>query len=122
MSMSEKQARESFTGAAEEAFEELQAWCRAHPSYTLLELEEQVLFIRQRLMGKAMSSLVAQRKAVKPPEGVICTKCGGKMEDKGQQARTVGGPEGSVELSRTYYYCPSCKEGFFPSGPRVEVD
>jgi Zn finger protein HypA/HybF involved in hydrogenase expression len=122
MSMSEERARNIFTGAAEEAFEELQAWCKAHPSYTLLELEEQVLVIRQRLMGKAMSSLVAQREAVKVPEGMICPKCGAKMEDKGQQSRTVGGPEGPVELSRTYYYCPSCKEGFFPSGPRAEVD
>ena len=120
--MGEEQARKVFTGAAEEAFDELQAWCRAHPSYTLLELEEQVLIIRQRLMSEAMSTLVAQRKAVKPPEGLICPKCGARMADKGKQSRTVGGPEGAVELSRTYYYCPSCKEGFFPSRPRTEAD
>ncbi len=64
MSISEGRARDVFIGAAEEAFEELQAWCKAHPSYTLLELEEQVLIIRQQLMGKAMSSLVAQRDGV----------------------------------------------------------
>ena len=115
MPMSEERAHEAFTTAAEHAFDELQGWCQAHPGYTLLELEEQTLAIRQRLMGKVMSSLVAQREAAKPPQGVLCPKCAAKMQDKGQQSRTVQGPEGPVQLSRTYYYCPSCKEGFFPS-------
>ncbi len=122
MLMSEEGARNAFAQAAEEAFDELQTWCKAHPSYTLLELEEQTLVIRQRLMGTAMSTLVAQRKAVKPPEGMVCPKCGGRMEDKGQQLRKVVGPEGPIELSRTYYYCPSCKEGVFPSGPGTQAD
>jgi hypothetical protein len=121
--VSKQSCRDAFVGAAEQGFEELQAWCEAHPKYTLLELEEQVLAIRQRLMGQVMSTMVAQRGAGRPQaEGVNCPKCGGKMENKGQRSRTVGGPEGPIELNRVYCYCPSCKEGFSPSGPRVAAD
>lgn len=120
--VSKEQGRDSFTKAAESAFDELQAWCEAHPNYTLLELEEQTRAIRQRLMGTALSSLVAQRGTGQPAEGVICPKCSAKMQDKGQQSRTVQGPEGPVTLSRAYHYCPSCKEGFFPPRPRTTVD
>ncbi len=120
--MNKEQARDAFSKASEVAFDELQAWCEAHPNYTLLELEEQTRGMRQRLMGQAMGSLVAQRGASQPAEGVICPRCGAKMEDKGQQSRTVQGPEGPVELSRAYYYCASCKEGFSPSGSRVTLD
>lgn len=121
--MSEREDRDAFAQAAEQAFGELQAWCEAHPGYTLMELEEQALVIRQRLMGQVMSSLVARCEAAQPvAEGVSCPKCGARMEDKGQRSRTVQGPEGPVELKRTYYYCPSCKEGFFPSGPRAKAD
>lgn len=117
-----KQAdRDAISELAGQAYEELQAWCKAHPGYTLMELEEQAMLLRQRLMGEMMSKLVAQKEAAQPAEGVKCPKCQGAMEDKGRRKRTVRGPEGSVELDRAYYYCPSCQEGFFPSGPRVEA-
>jgi len=114
--------RDALIQRAEEAFDELQAWCEAHSGYRLLELEEQALVIRQRLMGQMMSSLVAQREAGLSAGGVTCAKCGGKLEDRGQQSRTVQGPEGAVELRRRYYYCSSCKEGFFPSGSSAGTD
>ncbi len=120
--MSGEQFADAVGAAAEGMFAELQAWCEAHPKYTLMELEEQARVLRQRLVGQMISSLVAQRDGRMPAEGVICEKCGRRMEDKGQHSRTVAGPEGPVELHRTYYYCPSCKEGLFPPGPRTEVD
>lgn len=120
--VSKGQARDSFAKAAEAAFDELQSWCEAHPNYTLLELEEQTRAIRQRLVGTALSSLVAERGTGQPPEGVICPKCGAAMEDKGKQSRTVQGPEGPVTLTRAYHYCARCKEGFFPPRPEIAVD
>lgn len=120
--MSRERARDGVGRAAEEGFDKLQAWCDAHPKYTLLELEEQARVIRQRLMGDMMSSLVAQRGVGQPEEGVVCAKCGGPMKDKGQHLRTVSGPEGPVEFQRTYYSCPSCKEGLFPPRSGTAVD
>src|SRR5207245_1634946 len=61
--MAKQDGRDAFVRGAEEAFDELQTWCQAHPAFTLLELEEQALAIRQRLIGQALSSLVAQRAA-----------------------------------------------------------
>ncbi len=114
MAVSSERVRKELVGAAEAAIDELQVWCEAHPGYRLLELEEQVRAIRQRLMGEVMSSLVEGRAAAGSAEGAVCDRCGGRMEDKGEQLRRVAGPEGHLRLRRRYYYCPSCKEGFFP--------
>ncbi|MCL4369907.1 MAG: hypothetical protein M1380_03235, partial [Chloroflexi bacterium] len=108
--------------ASEAAIDELQAWCEAHPRYRLLEFEEEVRAVRQRLMGQVMSSLLAGRETESSAGEVLCDKCGGRMQDKGEVSRAVEGPEGEVRLRRRYYYCPSCKEGFFPPGPGVGVD
>jgi hypothetical protein len=122
MAVKREQARRELVGAAEGAIDDLQAWCDAHPGYRLSELEEQVRVIRRRLMGEVMSSLVAERPAMEGAGEVVCAKCLGRMEDKGEQIRTVAGPEGPVRLSRRYYYCPSCREGFFPPGPGIGLD
>ena len=122
MLVSKRADRDEVTQAAGQVFEELQAWCEAHPGYTLMELEEQAMRLRQRLMGEMMSKLVAEREAVQPAEGVRCPKCEGPMQDKGRRKRTVRGPEGPVELDRAYYYCPACKGGLFPPGSGASAD
>lgn len=120
--MSKGADRDEVTQAAGRVYEELEAWAAAHPGYTLMELEEQAMGLRQCLMGEMMCRLVGQREAVQPAEGVKCPKCGEPLENKGRRKRVVQGPEGSVELDRAYFYCPSCKEGFFPSGSRASTD
>jgi hypothetical protein len=122
MPMSKQADRDEVTRAAGQVFEELEAWCEAHPGYTLLDLEEQAAQLRSRLMGEMMSRLVDKRSAVQPAEGVSCPKCGTPMTDKGRHKRTVRGPEGSVELDRAYYYCPACKAGLFPPRSGAATD
>jgi hypothetical protein len=120
--MSRQADRDEVTKAAGQVYEELEAWCEAHPGYTLLELEEQTARLRQRLMGEMMSRLVGQREAVEPAEGVKCPQCGQSMENKGLRKRTVRGPEGPIELERAYYYCPACKVGLFPPRSGASTD
>lgn len=120
--MSRQADRDEVTRAAGQAYEELEAWCAAHPGYTLLELEEQAAKLRQRLMGEMMSRLVGQREAVAPAEGVKCPKCGEPMLNKGKRKRAVRGPEGPIELERAYYYCPACKVGLFPPRSGTAAD
>lgn len=120
--MGRADSRDAFVQAAERAFEELQTWCQGHPNYTLLELEEQTLIIRQRLMGQAMSSLVAQREETQRAAGEVrCPACTAPMANKGTRTRTVHGPEGPVKLTRVYYYCASCQEGFSPVAAEVAL-
>jgi hypothetical protein len=114
MPMGKQADRDEVTRAAGQVYEELEAWCAAHPGYTLLELEEETAKLRQSLMGEMMSRLVGQRAAAQPPEGVRCPQCSEPMENKGLRKRTVRGPEGPIELDRAYYYCPACKVGLFP--------
>ncbi len=122
MPMSRQADRDEVTRAAGQVYEELEAWCAAHPGYTLLELEEQAAKLRQRLMGEMMSRLVSQREAVQPAEGMKCPECGGDLQNKGKRKRTVRGPEGPIELERAYYYCPLCQEGFFPPRSGAAAD
>ena len=114
MAVSKEGVRRDLVGAAEAAIDELQAWCEAQPGHRLLELEEQVRVIRQRLMGEVMSRLEEGRAVEDSAGGVVCDRCGRRMEDKGDVWRSVAGPEGVVRLRRRYYYCPSCKEGLSP--------
>ena len=114
MAVDRERVRKELTRASEAAIDELQAWCDAHRGYRLLEFEEEVRAVRQRLMGQVMSSLLGGRETEGSAGEVLCDKCGGRMQDKGEVSRVVVGPEGDVQLSRRYYYCPSCKEGFFP--------
>jgi Zn finger protein HypA/HybF involved in hydrogenase expression len=122
MPMGKQADRDEVTKAAGQVYEELEAWCATHPGYTLLELEEQAAKLRQRLIGEMMSRLVSQRESIAPAEGVKCPKCGEPMQNKGKRKRTVRGPEGPIELERAYYYCPACKEGFFPPRSRTATD
>ncbi len=120
--MSRQADRDEVTRAAGQVYEELEAWCAAHPGYTLLELEEQAAKLRQRLMGEMMSRRVGQRAAIEPAEEVRCPRCQSPMQNKGKRKRTVRGPEGPIELERAYYYCPACKEGVFPPRSRTATD
>lgn len=120
--MSRQADRDEVTRAAGQVYEELEAWCAAHPGYTLLELEEETARLRQRLMGEMMSRLVGQRAAVQPSEAVRCPRCSEPMQNKGKRKRIVRGPEGSIELERAYYYCPACKVGVFPPRSGASAD
>lgn len=120
--MSKQADHDEVTRAAGQVYEELEAWCAAHPGYTLLDLEEEAAKLRQRLMGEMMSRLLEQREAVQPVEGVKCPQCSEPMENKGKRKRTVRGPEGPIELERAYYYCPACKVGLFPPGSGASAD
>lgn len=120
--MSRQADRDEVTRAAGQVYEELEAWCAAHPGYTLLELEEETAKLRQRLMGEMMSRLVGQRAAIEPAEGVRCPQCSEPMANKGKRKRTVRGPEGPIELERAYYYCSACKVGLFPPRSGTAAD
>jgi YgiT-type zinc finger domain-containing protein len=53
----------------------------------------------------------------KGASGVVCPRCGAKLEKKGKKKRkldTQGGRE--VELIREYGVCPKCGQGLFPPG------
>ncbi len=53
---------------------------------------------------------------------VRCPECAGRVQNKGKKKRVIRHREGAVEVNRYHYYCPSCKQGFFPPGSRTGVE
>ncbi len=117
---SEGQKRAAFGQAAEEMHERLSAWRQAHPEASFDEMAAKVSEERKALMGGLLEELSASRGAELVE--VVCEACGGQVQNKGKKRREVLHREGTVQLERNYYYCPSCQRGFFPPGPESGVE
>jgi hypothetical protein len=83
--MSKEQRKVAFLVAADEAYEELEAWYDAHPEATFGEIEEEARKKRRELMGRALKILVNGRDSGYQIEGIQCSECGGRMKYKGEQ-------------------------------------
>ena len=117
---SEEKKRAEFGAAAEEMHRRLRAWRRAHPDATFDEIAEQASQERRALMGKLMDELSTE--AELGWETPSCPHCEGAVQYKGKKSRQVLHREGETQLERGYYYCPACKQGFFPSGPELGAE
>jgi hypothetical protein len=113
----EETARNEFGEAAQAMHQRLRAWRRAHPEATFDEIAEQVSQERKVLVGKLLAELSGATEAVALDP--VCPGCGGVVEHKGQKKRQVLHREGEVQVERDYYYCPACRQGFFPSRPEL---
>jgi uncharacterized protein with PIN domain len=118
--VSEETARNEFGEAAQAMHQRLRAWRRAHPEAAFDEIAEQVSQERKALLGKLLEELASEAEvaALDP----ACPKCGGAVENKGKKKRQVLHREGEVQVERDYYYCPACRQGFFPSRPELGIE
>jgi uncharacterized protein with PIN domain len=81
---------------------------------TLLEMEEAVLMLRQRLAQRMMEVIVAEQEQVRPAPGPMCQTCGEEMMYKGKKEVRVESRLGPLRVERGYYYCHRCRTGVFP--------
>jgi uncharacterized protein with PIN domain len=100
---------------AEAAIEKLLAERVAPAEASLGDIERVALNAGQQL-EEAIASVLAAESAVELPPWPTCPKCGQKMRNKGRRSRRLVTRAGEVTIERTYYYCPSCREGLFPPG------
>ncbi len=107
-----KQMQEAFGGM----YEELREWREKHPEASFDEIAAQVTPRRRELMGDLLAHLALQHGSGAVVEGLVCEKCGGMMEYKGEPKREVECLEGETELYRAYFHCPHCAGGVFPPG------
>ena len=110
--------RERFMEAAGTMYDELLRWREAHEEASLDEIIEQVTPQRRELMGELVSGLALALGDGSEAKGKQCPECKGEMRHKGQNVRVVLHGEGESRLKRTYYFCPSCKSGFFSPSTR----
>ena len=81
---------------------------------SLSEIEDIALAVRAKVGQEVARALVEQQGAISVP-GPKCEQCGREMHYKGLKKRRIVSRSGEVNWERAYYYCESCRRGFFPS-------
>jgi len=85
------------------------------PPLSLEEVVQEVFAQRQELTGMITEELVTQQhKGALGQETASCPRCGWELSARGPQRRSVETLVGEISLSRPYFYCPECREGFCP--------
>ena len=120
MKKNREKLRAEFLAEAEELFDELLAWEDETQEPDLTQIEDIVLKLRERFGEQMAQKILEQQEKRQPAERVYCPRCGGKMVNKGAKSNRVESRIGSLAIERVYYYCPQCKQGFFPPGRAVE--
>ena len=109
-----------WNGLSEEIMSGMAEWREQHPKATIREIEAEIDQRLSELRAQMISETAmasAQAEWERGANGVVCPKCGEKLEKKGKKKRTLvtqGGRE--VELIREYGVCPRCGQGIFPPG------
>jgi uncharacterized protein with PIN domain len=82
---------------------------------SLSEIEGMVAHSGQVIQQQLTQALIRVESQPSGP-GPACAECGREMHDKGQKKRHVVSSTGEVTVERAYYYCESCRRGYFPPG------
>jgi uncharacterized protein with PIN domain len=82
---------------------------------TLSEIEEVVMAAGKEIQARLTERLVEVNAEGEQKPGV-CPVCGGKLRHKGDRRKDVVTRTGEVRVKRAYYYCETCRKGFFPPG------
>lgn len=120
MKKSREQLKAEYMVEAEELFDELMAWDEENQEPDLTQIEDIVLKLRKRFGEQIAEKVIMRQERRQPAERVRCSQCEGELEAKGMKGNQVETRIGNLMLERGYYYCPQCKQGFFPLGSAVE--
>ena len=89
---------------------------------SLEELTQAVFALRQELTGKITEALVAQRHAQRLNQRIMpCPHCQRLLPARPAPPRTVHTMVGEVSLSRPYFYCLHCQQGFSPLDDALQL-
>ena len=121
MKTNREKLKAEYLAEAEELFDQLMEWDEHTSKPDLTQIEEIVLQLRQRIGEQMAQAVLARQESCQPVEKMSCPQCGGELEPKGQKGNQVESRVGGLRVERGYYYCPGCREGFFPSGSATEA-
>ena len=120
MKKSREQLKAEYMAEAEELFDELMAWDEENQEPDLTQIEDIVLKLRKRFGEQIAEKVIMRQEQRQPAERVHCPQCAGELEAKGMKGNQVETRIGNLKVERGYYYCPQCKQGFFPPGSAIE--
>lgn len=100
---------EQYQTRLDEVLDQLDEDHRFHIS----EIEDIALDIRQEV-GKDVTVELTQQESQQREVDVACPDCQQRMRAKGSKQKWVKTRTGTVQVSRAYYYCETCKKGHFP--------
>lgn len=100
---------------AEAAIEQMLAQAVPPGKASLADIERSARTTGQRL-EQMIAAELAEADAAALAAWPTCPGCQQKMKNKGQRTRRVVTESGEVDVARTYYYCPACRQGLFPPG------
>ena len=120
MKKSREQLKAEYMAEAEELFDELMAWDEENQEPDLTQIEDIVLKLRKRFGEQIADKVIMRQEQRQPAERVHCPQCEGGLEAKGMKGNQVETRIGNLKVERGYYYCPQCKQGFFPPGSAIE--
>jgi DNA-binding transcriptional regulator LsrR (DeoR family) len=109
----EQQLRERINRLVDEAIAE----AKTDKPLRLRDIEAIALAVRAKVAQEVAQALVQQQGGGAVP-GPTCAQCGREMHSKGRKKRRVVSRSGGVDWERPYYYCETCRRGFF--SPRMK--
>jgi hypothetical protein len=107
----EQQLRVRINRLVDEALE----GAKKEKALSLREIEDIALAVRAKVGQEVAQTLVGEHGTVEVP-GPACATCGREMHYKGLKKRRIVSRRGEVDWERAYYYCETCRRGFFPPG------
>jgi uncharacterized protein with PIN domain len=105
---------------AEAVMSGMKEWRVQHPRASLQEIEmaldERLAQMRARMLQDlALASAAARVGEAAEAERPRCPRCGGPLEARGTEERTLTTTYNQpIRLQRSYAYCPACQAGLFP--------
>jgi len=120
MKRSQEKLKAEFMTEAEAMFDELMKWEDETAEPDLTQIEDIVLKLRKRFGEQMAQTVIGRQEKRQPAEQVKCPECEGEMVTKGEKSNQVETRVGGIQIERSYFYCPSCKQGIFPPGSAVE--
>lgn len=113
---SRTQMKADLMARLEEAVERMLVWRESHQTFTMTELEDFVLSLRESVGQEIATEVLGQMESKTLVEAGCCERCGRPLEYKGQEKRRLVTRIGEIDVERGRYWCPECKAGFFPPG------
>lgn len=96
---------------AEAAIDAMLSQPEVHPQMTLSSMEAVVGELGEQFEQAVLQSLVDESQSA--GQGV-CPHCGGQLASKGKRGKKVETVRGEIEVTRDYYLCTDCGQGYFP--------